>query len=100
MVTVGSLFSRGECNNDGGFDLADAIFLLNFLFVAPPATLACADACDANDDESLNIADPIAMLNALFPAGPPPGLPAPYEECGPDPSGVTLGCAGRVESCP
>lgn len=75
--SVGPLFVRGECNNDGSFNLSDVIFLLNYLFpqnVTAPL-LPCVDACDSNNDGALNLADTIASLVALFgtPAVPLPG---------------------------
>ncbi|MFN0060052.1 MAG: hypothetical protein ACKVX7_16465 [Planctomycetota bacterium] len=83
-LTVVVNFIRGNCNNDASFNIADAIFLLNALFVAP-AVFGCQDACDANNDGLLNIADAVAMLNALFvvPAVP---LAPPYPGCGVDPA--------------
>ena len=93
-------FVRGDCNNDGANNIADAIFFLGFLFPAaggsPPP--ACLDACDANDDGVLNIADAIATLASLF-ANLPVPLPAPYPDCGDDPSEDMLICAGYAH-CP
>ena len=45
----------------------------------------------ANDDGALDIADAVAILSRLFAnAGP---LPAPFSECGLDPTADELGCA-------
>ncbi len=75
-------FDRGDCNNDGSFNIADMIFLLGSLFTAgDPGT--CDDACDTNDDGARNIADAITGLNALF-GGGGVGLPAPFGTCGMD----------------
>ena len=87
------VFVRGDCNDDGTSNIADAIALLGFLFpTGAPTVILCDDACDGNDDENLDIADAVAILGALFgtPAVP---LPAPGV-CGPDPDGVggALGC--------
>jgi hypothetical protein len=73
---VGPLFGRGDCNADGGFNLADAVFLLAALFSGGPAG-SCLDACDANSDGSVNLADAIFSLASLFSGGPPPSDPAP-----------------------
>ena len=100
LVIADPIFSRGDCNGDGGFNIADAIFLLGFLFpVGPPTTLSCDDACDANDDGGLNIADAIRALEALFPGGTPMPLVAPFPGCGFDPTGDSLDC-GSSPSCP
>lgn len=93
-------FDRGDCNNDSTRNIADAIFLLGFLFPnGPPVSLACQDACDTNDDGALNIADAISLLGNLFPQGPPTPLPDPFGACGPDPSMDSLDCTG-YSHCP
>ena len=90
-------FVRTDCNDDSMVDIADPIYLLDFLFVAdPPTILGCRDACDANDDGQIDIADPIMILNELFGEAPP--LP-PFPDCGVDPSDDTLGCGAHM-SCP
>src|SRR5690606_24115625 len=76
-------FRRGDCNSDGRFDLADPLRLLLYLFVGT-AEPSCADACDANDDGFANISDALASLARLFTGAPE--LPAPYRECGEDPT--------------
>lgn len=91
-------FDRGDCNQDGMFNLADMVFSLSVIFGG--GSPECEDSCDANDSESVNIADPIYMANALFAGGsPPPGSGS----CGPDASpgflGSDLGCAD-APGCP
>ncbi|MGE3965702.1 MAG: dockerin type I repeat-containing protein, partial [Planctomycetota bacterium] len=90
------LFRRGDCNLDTSINLADAVFLLGYLFPGPTAAApGCQRACDANDDGALDIADAIAVLDSLFgQAGP---LPAP--ECGTDDTPGTLTCA-QPGACP
>ncbi|MGE4631521.1 MAG: hypothetical protein AAEJ47_00645, partial [Planctomycetota bacterium] len=78
------VFKRGDANQDGGFNIADQIFLLAALFSGGDACL-CPDSCDQNDDGGVNIADAIYGLAALFSGGSPPGDPGPTN-CGPDPS--------------
>ncbi|MGE3164563.1 MAG: hypothetical protein AB7O52_06640 [Planctomycetota bacterium] len=93
-------FKRGDCNNDGGINIADAIYLLGALFPGPggPNAIACEDACDANDDGGRNIADAIALLASLF-GSPPVMLPAPGSVCGQDPTTMDVfGCV--TPSCP
>ena len=96
-------FRRGDCNADGGVNIADAIFALGALFPGPGGANMpmCVDACDANDDEGLNIADAIATLGVLFPTGggPAPTFPAPGANCGPDPDGTALDCAMNTGGC-
>ena len=82
-------FVRGDCNADGSYNVADAIFLLNELFAAGSAA-PCDDACDVNDDGGKNLADAIYGLNHLFADGPAP--PAPFPECGLDLTAEVLDC--------
>jgi ELWxxDGT repeat protein len=83
-------FRRGDVNADGDQDVADAIFLLNFLF-AGRAGPPCLDAADANDGGSVNIADAVAILSHLFRDGG--ALPEPFEACGGDPTADPVDCA-------
>ena len=88
-------FVRGDCNADGGFNIADSIFLLAALFSGGPAG-TCLDSCDANDDGGINIADAIYALAALFSGGP---APTPTS-CGIDPTDTDpLDCAS-FPPCP
>lgn len=91
-------FVRGDCNADGQFDLADAIFTLSSLFVAGSAEPACESACDGNDDDSIDISDPIFSLSALLVLGSPQPT-APFPDCGPDPTLGQLEC-GSFAPCP
>ncbi|MBI4601918.1 MAG: hypothetical protein HY721_08145 [Planctomycetes bacterium] len=77
-------FVRGDPNVDAKVNIADAVFVLNALFLGGPQP-GCADAADSNDDSLLNIADPVYLLNSLFLGGLPP--PAPFPGCGEDPTG-------------
>jgi len=83
-------FRRGDCNNDGDINIADAVGALGILFMlgAPPD---CLDACDANDDTTMNVADVVFTLAYLFSAGSPPPDPGPVN-CGPDPTIDNLDC--------
>ncbi len=58
-------FIRGDVNHDGKFNVADPIFLLQYLF-ANGSEPACADAADMNDDGTMDMADAIAGLTYLF----------------------------------
>ena len=85
---VAELFSRGDANDDGARNIADAIFILQYLF-GGGAEPSCPDAADANDDGALNIADAVAILQHLFGGGG--DLPPPFPGCGPDPTPDALG---------
>lgn len=94
---AGGQFRRGDCNTDGGVDISDAAFLLNFLFVFGPAS-TCDDACDSNDDGGVDISDAAYKLNFLFVPGSPPPL-APGATCGGDPTADSIDCA-TYPGCP
>jgi hypothetical protein len=82
-------FSRGDANGDGGFNIADASFTLNFLFLGgidPP----CLASADSNGDGDVNIADASFTLNFLFLGGGAP--PAPYPGCAQNQAGARLSC--------
>jgi hypothetical protein len=76
------VFLRGDANAaDGTMNLADGIYILQYLFVNGPA-VPCPDAADANDDETVNLADAIYILQHLFAGGPP--IAPPHPACGTD----------------
>jgi len=90
-------FRRGDVNDDGALDIADAIAALSALFISGAGSIACPDAADSNDDGTFNIADPIALLSSLFGGGGP--LPLPGSACGSDPTADSVVCI-TYSSCP
>jgi hypothetical protein len=90
-------FVRGDCNDDGGVNVADAIALLGYLF-ASGTPAGCLDACDTNNSNALDIADVVRLLDFLFVAGAPPA--SPYPACGTDPTSGGPGCATAHAACP
>jgi hypothetical protein len=84
-------FVRGDANDDGSTNIADAVFTLGFLFLGasrPP----CEDAADMDDSGILEITDAVFLLNHLFSGGEEP--PPPREAAGEDPTQDRLGCRG------
>ena len=65
------LSGRGDCTGDGVIDIADVVYLINYLFIDGPAPEPLA-AGDANCDGVVNIADVVYLINYLFIDGPPP----------------------------
>jgi hypothetical protein len=65
-------FSRGDCNNDGVINSADAVYLISYLFVDGPAPIPVLQIGDLNCDGIVNIADVVYLINYLFVNGPPP----------------------------
>ena len=82
------LFIRGDSTYDQSVNIADAIFVLDYLFSGGPFTV-CPDAADANDDGAINIGDAISLLHYLFSGGET--IPYPYPGYGLDPTPDSLG---------
>ena len=62
----------GDANGDEEVTIADAVYLVNYLFNNGPAPQP-AEAGDANCDGEVAIADVVYIVNYLFRDGPPPG---------------------------
>ncbi len=93
--TGGAKFRRADADSSGSVDLTDAIFVLNFLFLAG-VTPPCMDAADSDDSGLLDLTDGIYSLNFQFLAGPRPPAPGP-EACDEDPTADDLECGS---ACP
>ena len=65
------LFGRGDCNTDGTIDIADVVYLINYLFIGGSAPDPL-EVGDTNCDGVVNIADVVYLINYLFMGGPPP----------------------------
>ncbi len=61
----------GDVNADGLVDIADVIFLINYLLMAGPAPDPLM-AGDVNLDGDVNVGDVIYLINYLFLGGSPP----------------------------
>jgi hypothetical protein len=67
-TVFGTIFTdviSGDANSDAMVDVADVVYLLNYLFKAgkPPVPLGLGDY---NQDGEVNVADVVALLNFLF----------------------------------
>ena len=84
-------FLRGDCNDDGDVNIADATCALNWLFAGGPMP-GCLAALNTNGDGAVDIADPVYLLGFLFGGGSAPA--APFPDCGPGmlPADKVLGC--------
>jgi hypothetical protein len=71
-ITLG--ITCGDANTDGQANVADAVYMINFVFKEGPAP-AIHDAADANADGDLNVADAVYLINYVFKAGPAPLCP-------------------------
>ncbi|NCF98997.1 MAG: hypothetical protein GWP39_05735 [Planctomycetia bacterium] len=73
-------FVRGDTNGSGSIDIADAVFLLDYLFAGGVSPSPEASG-DANNDAGLDISDAIFLLTFLFDSGASPAAPYPDAGC-------------------
>ena len=83
-------FVRGDLEADGSLGISDAIAILGRLFLGGTLPHDCDDAADVNDSGTLDISDPVYLLVFAFVGGREP--PAPFPECGDDPTADGLEC--------
>jgi hypothetical protein len=93
-------FIRGDCTSadsagygDQVHSMGDAIYILKVLYVPGTPAPQCWDALDVDDSggNQPSMGDAIYLLQHLYvPGSPPP--PAPFPDCGPDPTGDDLDC--------
>jgi len=65
------IVGRGDGNGDDDVNVADAVYMINYVFNSgpPPAPVS---AGDANCDGDSNVADAVYLINYVFNSGPPP----------------------------
>jgi hypothetical protein len=78
----------GDASGDSLITVADAVFLVNYLYREGPEPCVC-EAADANGACVIDVGDLIYLLNYLFRDGPAPvgGCPyvaCPHEDCWPE----------------
>lgn len=64
-------YACGDANSDGNTNVADAVFLITYVFQGGPAPDPLCEG-DANGDGNTNIADAVYLINYVFQGGPPP----------------------------
>ncbi len=84
-----SLFMRGDSNVEAGVDLADAVYILAYLFGRGPEP-PCLKAADTNDGGAVEIGDAVGILYYLFAHGQAPA--EPFGRCGIDPTPDDVTC--------
>lgn len=94
-VDSGPIFRRGEIDGNASVTIGDLISFLNYFF-ARGRSPRCLSSADANDDGRLDVVDGITILLHLF--GGVSALPAPFAQCGIDPTPDELSCAS-FEGC-
>ncbi|MBI4602781.1 MAG: hypothetical protein HY721_12560 [Planctomycetes bacterium] len=94
------LFRRGDANDDGKVNIADAVWIVNELVRRGPPT-RCERAADSNGDGLRDLSDAVYMVHWLFLSGPP--IPPPFPGCGMAGEARDPGLAcpeGAVGRCP
>lgn len=70
----GITIDYGDANSDGSVNVADAVFIINYVFKGGPAPDPLENG-DANCDGDVNVADGVYIINYVFKGGPEPGCP-------------------------
>ena len=98
---VGPAYTRGDANGDAMINLADAVFLVNYVFKGGSAPVS-PEAGDANCDDQTNLADAVYVINYVFKGGPAPdcpnALPVPITADVGEITQTTAQCGGTITS--
>jgi C1A family cysteine protease len=62
----------GDVNNDGIINVADAVYLINYLFRTGPLPLPQLCTGDCNHDGTVTVSDVVFLINYLYNGGPLP----------------------------
>jgi hypothetical protein len=66
------IYLKGDVNSDREIDVADAVYLVNYIFAAGPVPEIIASG-DLNCDDQISISDAVAIINFIFIGGNEPG---------------------------
>ena len=61
----------GDADGEGTINIADAVYLVNYIFADGPAPSPLASG-DADCDQTINVADVVYLVNYIFAGGPEP----------------------------
>ncbi len=70
-VEVSVLYECGDANSDSDINIADAVYLITYIFKSGPAPEPLC-AGDVDNDDEVNIADAVYLINYIFKGGPAP----------------------------
>jgi len=73
-LAVSPAYACGDANGDGETNVADAVYMINYVFKGGPAPDP-VEAGDANCDGDSNIGDAVYIINYVFKGGPAPCCP-------------------------
>ncbi|UCB52663.1 MAG: hypothetical protein JSV10_00800 [Candidatus Zixiibacteriota bacterium] len=66
------LSERGDATGDGVVNIADVMYMINYLYRSGPPPVSF-EAGDANCDDDHSLLDIVFLINYLYKGGPPPG---------------------------
>ena len=75
IFQVGPDYLFGDANNDGTVNIADVVYIVNYLFIDGPEPVPLWIVGDVTCDMIVNIADVVYLVNYLFLNGPEPCNP-------------------------
>lgn len=67
-------YTCGDVNCDAQVNVADAVFIINYVFKGGPAP-SVPEAANANCDGNIDVADGVYLINYVFKGGPAPCCP-------------------------
>ncbi len=65
----GPIFLCGDSNSDGQVNVSDAVFIINYVFVAGSPAPDPLESADTNCDQLENISDAVWIINYVFVSG-------------------------------
>jgi YVTN family beta-propeller protein len=65
-------YHPGDANGDWAVNVADAVYLVNYIFKSGPAPAQPAWRANTNDDMAIDVGDAVYLINYVFRGGPPP----------------------------
>ncbi|MCK4385667.1 MAG: dockerin type I repeat-containing protein, partial [candidate division Zixibacteria bacterium] len=68
---IAPVYIWGDANGDGGVDITDIVYLINYLFTSGPPPIPRPSG-DPNNDCLINVTDIVYLINYLFNEGPAP----------------------------
>ncbi|MGB2981015.1 MAG: dockerin type I repeat-containing protein, partial [Candidatus Zixiibacteriota bacterium] len=78
LIYIGTALHRGDADCNGGVDVGDLVYLINYLYRSgqTPCTQGnYGSAADVNCDGVVQIGDVVYLVNFLYRGGPPPPCP-------------------------
>ncbi|MFW9842621.1 MAG: dockerin type I repeat-containing protein, partial [Candidatus Thorarchaeota archaeon] len=67
-------YECGDANGDAGISVADAVYVINYVFKGGPAPDPIQSG-DANCDGTVNVSDAVYVITYVFKGGPDPCCP-------------------------